>query len=322
VSLRYLGRRLLRAGILLIAVSALSFCLFEIAPGDYFDELRSDPAVSKETIEQLRRQHGIDKPVSVRYLGWLHSVARGEWGFSTAYDIPAGPLLFGRARNTLVLATSAALCAWAIAVPFALWSVSGGRRRHLLTSSLVSVLLSLPDLVVLLILLALAAHFGVLPAGGMSSANAGEMSFHRKVADRILHLTVPVTALVLASLPAILLHTRAAVIEALNSPFARFALSNGIPRRRILARHALPAAANPMITLLGLSVGTLLSSSLLVEAVAGWPGLGHLLFQALLQRDLLVVAGAVLLSSIFLIAGNLLADILLYAVDPRIRDES
>ena len=124
----------------------------------------------------------------------------------------------------------------------------------------------------------------------------------------------------MSALPSLILHTRAALVEALNSEFVKFARANGITRRRLLLRHALPAAANPMITLLGLSAGTLLSSSLLVEAIVGWPGLGHLLLQALLQRDLLVVAGAVLLSSIFLVSGNLLADILLYTTDPRIRE--
>jgi peptide/nickel transport system permease protein len=315
--MRYPGRRLLRAAVLLLAVSALSFCLFELAPGDYFDELRADPAVSSDTIAALRKQYGLNEPVALRYVRWLGSVLRGEWGFSIAYNSPAGPLLFGRARNTLILTVSAALCAWAIAVPFALWTVT--RRRQIVADSLVSVLLSVPDLVVVLALMAMAAHSGLLPAGGMSSPEFSEMTLRGKAADLMLHLAVPLTALVLATVPALFLHTRAALIEAMNSPFVRFARANGIPERRLIVRHALPAAANPMITLLGLSVGALLSSSLLVEAVAGWPGLGHLLYQALLQRDLLVVAGAVLLSSVFLIAGNLLSDVLLYAADPRIR---
>ncbi|HYO82545.1 MAG TPA: ABC transporter permease [Bryobacteraceae bacterium] len=318
---RYLGRRLFRASILLLAVSALSFCLFQLVPGDYYDELRMDPAVSRETIAELRKQHSLHEPMAIRYGRWLMSIAKGEWGYSVAYNIPLGPLLFGRALNTLILTSSAALCAWAIAVPFALWTVGGGRWRHLLATSLTSVLLSFPDLVVLLALLALAANSGILPAGGMSSPQFSQMTLPGKTADLILHLSVPVAALALGSLPTLLLHTRSALIEAMRSPFVRFAVMNGIPHTRIMIRHAMPAAANPMISLLGLSVGSLLSSSLVVEAVVGWPGLGHLLFQALMQRDLLAVAGAILLSSLFLIAGNLIADILLYALDPRIRHD-
>jgi peptide/nickel transport system permease protein len=119
----------------------------------------------------------------------------------------------------------------------------------------------------------------------------------------------------------VFLHTRAALVEALEAPFIQFARANGIPARRRLVRHALPAAANPLITLMGLSAGTLLSAGLAVEAVAGWPGLGHLLLQSILQRDSVLVTGAVMLSATVLVAGNLLADILLYANDPRMSEE-
>ena len=320
--IRYFSRRLLRAAVLLFAVSAISFGLFELAPGDYFDELRSDPARSTETIEALRKQHGLDDPVTVRYVRWLGSALRGEWGFSIAYNSPAGPLLFERARNTLILTGSAALCAWAIAIPFALWTAGGGIWRHRITNTVVALLLSLPDLLILLVFMALAAHWRMLPAGGMTSPEFSSMTLWSKMRDLALHMFVPLAALVLAALPPLILHTRAGLAEALNAPFIKFARANGIPRGRLLVRHALPAAANPMITLLGLSAGTLLSSGLLAEAVAGWPGLGQLLLDALLQRDLPVVAGAVLLSSLFLISGNLLADVLIYATNPVIREDN
>ena len=316
----YLGRRLLRSAILLLAVSAFSFCLFELAPGDYFEELRMDRTISPETIAALRNQYGVDDPVTLRYIRWLTSVLRGEWGFSLAYDVPAGPLLFGRARNTLVLTACAALCTWTIAIPFALWAAAGGNRSRHFANSVVAVLLSLPELFILLVFMAIAAHWQILPSGGMSSLEFSGMTWWGKASDFISHLVVPLAALVVAGLPAVIVHTRSAVVEALNSPFIRFARANGIPRRRLLLRHALPAAANPIVTLLGLSTGTLLSSSLLVEAIVGWPGLGHLLLQALLQRDHLVVAGAVLLSSASLVLGNLLADLLLFEIDPRIRE--
>ena len=318
--LPYLGRRLLRAALLLLAVSAFSFCLFELAPGDYFEELRMDHTISQETIAALRNHYGVDEPLALRYIRWLTSVLRGEWGFSLAYDAPAGPLLFGRARNTLVLTACAALCAWTIAVPFALWAAAGGNRLRLFANSIVAVLLSLPELIILLVFMLIAAHWHILPSGAMTSLEFSGMTWWGKARDLISHLVVPLAALVVAALPAVIVHTRAAVVEALNSPFIRFARANGIPRRRLLLRHALPAAANPIVTLLGLATGTLLSSSLLVEAIVGWPGLGHLLLQALLLRDLLVVAGAVLLSSACLVLGNLLADLLLFEIDPTIRE--
>ena len=317
----FLLRRFFRASVLLLMVSAVAFCLFHVVPGDYFDELRTDPAVSLQTIEALRKQHGLDEPMAVRYGRWLGSILRGEWGYSLVYGIPIGPLLFDRAINTLILTTSAALAAWAAAVPFAIWSVGGRPWRGMIATSLSSLLLSLPDLVVLLALLAVAANSGMLPAGGMSSLHFGQMTLPEKTADLMSPLSVPAASLALASLPTLTLHARSALREALDSPFVRFAMMNGIPHNRIIIRHAMPAAANPLISLLGLSAGSLLSSSLVVEAVVGWPGLGHLLFQALMQRDLLVVASAVLLSSAFLVAGNLIADVLLYAFDPGIRHD-
>src|SRR5262245_59810378 len=190
--IRYTVRRLLRAVILLLGVSVISFCLFELAPGDYFDELRLDPVTSVETIKALRRQHGIDDPVALRYLRWLASTLRGEWGLSIAYNSPARPLLFERARNTLVLTVSAALCAWTIAIPFALWAVAGGNWRRLLANSLVSLLLSLPELVMLLAFMAAASYWGVMPAGAMTSLEFSGMTFWGKLRDVAAHVAVPV----------------------------------------------------------------------------------------------------------------------------------
>lgn len=299
----------------------MSFALFELAPGSYFDEFRLDPGMTPEMVAALRHEHGMDQNVTTRYFRWLASVVSGDWGMSLVYNSPVGPILFGRARNTLILTASAALCAWVIALPFAVWTAVGGRATQWFATSLVTVLLSVPEVILILALVALAAHWRVLPAGGMTSVDFAAMNAAQRAVDVLLHLIVPLAALVVAALPTLILHARAAVAEALRSPFIQFARSTGIPTSRLLLRHCLPSAAPPLITLLGLTVGTLLSSSLVVEAVAGWPGLGSLLLQALLQRDFLVVAGAVLLSSMLLLLGSLLADILLYFVDPRIRED-
>jgi peptide/nickel transport system permease protein len=153
----------------------------------------------------------------------------------------------------------------------------------------------------------------------MASLDYERLEAWSKLLDLTRHLVLPVTALVLSALPAILMHAHTAVRDVLGTPFIRAARARGIGRWRVLYRHALPASANPLIALLGLSIGTLLSSSLLVEAMVGWPGLGRLLLDATLQRDYYVVAGVVMLCAIFLIGGNLIADLLLYAADPRIR---
>jgi peptide/nickel transport system permease protein len=140
--------------------------------------------------------------------------------------------------------------------------------------------------------------------------------------DRTLHLIGPLLVLVLGSLPILLSHIRSAVVDALKLPCIRAAQAHGVSRPRILFRHALPNSAAPLIALFGFSLGALLSASLLVEVVMSWPGLGPLLLEAILARDVYVVIGAVMFSAMFLVGGMFFADILLFVLDPRIRTES
>jgi peptide/nickel transport system permease protein len=153
----------------------------------------------------------------------------------------------------------------------------------------------------------------------MVSVGFETLSVVGKARDLALHLVSPVAALVLTALPVLIRQIRAAVADSLQAPFIRAAAAHGIPRRKLLYGYALRGAANPLISLFGFSVGTLLSGSLLVEIVMSWPGLGPLLLEAILARDLHVVIGGVLLSTTVLVAGNFLADLLLYWADPRIR---
>ena len=308
--MRYLSRRLAHAVLVLAGVSVLAFLLLELAPGDYFSEMRLNPQISPETVAVLRARHGLDRPLPLRYGRWLLSAARGEFGFSFAYNMPAGPLLWTRARNTLLLTGTATLAAWLLAVPLGIWfAARRGTPADRAGTAAMAALVATPDLLLALGLLMFALRTRWLPAGG-GWEHASEIP---------ARLALPVCALALGALPALVRHVRAAVLEALGTPSLRAARAHGIPRGRILWRHALPAAANPLISLFGLSLGTLLSASLLVEVVMGWPGLGPLLVEAILGRDLFVVIDGVLFSAVFLVLGNLLADVLLYVADPRIR---
>jgi peptide/nickel transport system permease protein len=321
--MRYLLRRLVHAVFLLIGVSLLTFVFTVLAPGNYFDEMRLNPQISPETIAALRSQYEIDRPVPVRYVHWVSSMFHGDMGFSFAYNMPVAPLLLVRARNTLLLTVTAMLLAWAIALPLGIWSAERlGRLPDRLLSWGTAALMVIPDLALALGILVIAVRSGRLPTGGIVSLNFESLSLLGKIRDLLLHLTLPVVALVLSILPQLVRHVRAAMAEVLGEPFLLTAEGHGIPRRTLLYRYALPAAANPLISLLGFSIGTLLSGSLLIEVVMGWPGLGPFLLEAILARDLYVVIGGVLLSTLFLITGNFLADALLYWVDPRIRVQS
>jgi peptide/nickel transport system permease protein len=153
----------------------------------------------------------------------------------------------------------------------------------------------------------------------MASVGFDQLGQWSKLRDLLTHLLIPVITMVLAGLPVLLRHVRASMAEVMKSPFIHAARGHGISNARLLFRYALPAAANPLISLFGFSVGGLLSGSLLVEVVTGWPGLGPLLLEATMSRDLYVVVGVVMSSTVLMILGNFLADVMLVAADPRVR---
>lgn len=256
----------------------------------------------------------------MKYLDWLRSVSRGELGFSLAYNRPVASLLWPRALNTLMLTVPATALAWLLAIPLGAWSASArGRWGDRLCALATTALLAVPEPLLAVGLLLLALRTGAFPTGGRLSDGFADMAAWPQAKDSAAHLFLPVTALVLVNLPILVRHVRASLLDVLSTPFILAARARGVPHGRLLFRDALKAAANPLISLFGLSIAALLSTSLVVELVMGWPGLGPLLLDAIAARDLHVVIGAVLCSTLLLLGGNLLADGLLYFADPRVR---
>ena len=319
--IRFAVRRALHAAVLLVVISLCSFSLLELAPGNYVDAMRLDVSISPDTAAALRSRYKLDQSLPARYVSWWGSVLRGEFGISFAYGMPVGSLLWPRMKNTLLLATMAAIALWTTGILLGVVAaITSSRVIEHLVRGFMSVLHSVPDLLIALALLLLAVRTRLFPIGGMTGLmDSGSVSAHAR--DLAAHLALPVTALVLISLPVVVRHVDAAVRDALRSPFIQAARAHGISRHRILMAYALPAAANPLISLLGYSIGGLLSSSLLVEVIMGWPGLGSLLLESIFSRDVHVVIGATLVSALFLITGNAISDLLLYAADPRLRVE-
>ena len=321
--MRYVGRRLIHAVLLLLAVSLFSFVLLQLAPGDFFDAMRLNPEISQHTVETIRSEYGLDQPLPIRYERWLRSMLKGNLGFSLASNTPVAPLLRVRARNTLLLSGTATLLAWLLALPIGVWSAAKrGAWSDRVGGFLTSAILTVPDLLVFLALLLLAVRTGWFPTGGMVSPGIDGMNSWSQAKDIAFHLALPALGLAVVMLPVLVRHVRSAMIETLESPFIRAARGHGIARSRILFRYALPAASNPLISLLGFSVATMLSTSMLAEVILSWPGLGPLLVESIFSRDVYVVVAVVMLSSVFLVMGNLLADLLLFASDPRIRTEN
>jgi len=316
----YLVRRFVRGFVLLVGVSALCFLFTEMAPGSFFDEMRVNPQISPETIAGLRAQYGLDQPLPVRYGRWMKSALDADLGYSIAYNTPVAPLLWSRAKNTLLLTTTAMILTWLISVPLGLWAAA--RRGGLLDRAITvisSLLIAVPEVVIALAFLALAARWRLAPIGGMTSSSFEELSGWQKLRDIAFHLALPVVILVLCESAVIVRHVRASVLEVLNASYVQSARGLGISRGRVLFRHVLPVAANPAISLFGFSLAGLISGSLLVEVICGWPGLGPLVLDATLSRDLYVVIGGIMFSALFMVGGNLVADVMLMASDPRIR---
>ena len=294
----YLLRRLLHAFILMAGISVLSFVMLELAPGDFLGEAQLNPQLSAATIASLRDHYGLNQTLPLKYVHWLGSLADGSLGISFAYNLPVSTLLWPRARKTLELTISSLLLSWLIALPLGVWSA--GSRRWIDRSSgvFISILLGFPDLLLAALVLFIAVRAGWFRAGDAA---------------------LPLIVLVLAALPLLVRHIRSAVLDAAGAPNVRAARAHGIHGRQLWFRWVLPVAANPLASLFGVSLAGLLSSSLVVETILGWPGLGPLFLEAIAARDVYVVIGTIMVSAIFLVGGVLVGDLLLYVVDPRIR---
>ena len=295
----YVLRRVVHGLLLLLGISIGSFALAALAPGDFYSDLALDARISAETVSGLRAAHQLDRPIAERYTAWMASVVRGEFGYSLAYRTAAGPLIRQRIGATLRLTLTANFLAWALAIPLGLYhAMRRGRWQDHALSAAAALLLSIPELLLAIALLVLAVETRWFS---------------------LTNMAIPLAVLVLGMFPVLERHVRAAVVETMSAPFTLAASAHGIPRGRILYRQVLPAALHPLITLFGFSLGTLLSASLLVEVLVGWPGLGPLFLEAILARDFAIVLGVVMVSAALLIGGNLVADLMLYRADPRIR---
>jgi peptide/nickel transport system permease protein len=317
----FLARRLLFALVLVLLVSSGSMWLVHLAPGDFATQLRG-PGVSADTVQRERERLGLDRPLIEQYGQWLVGLVQLDLGTSYRFGRPVNELVGVGAKNTALLAATALFLATVVGIPLGV--IAGSRPAGALVSTIrgVSVLgMSLPPLLTSLLLALFAARTGWFPIGGMTSLRAVDPSLPATLVDIGWHLVLPALALALpvaATLERLLAQS---MRETLDEPFILAALARGIPRRRVVWRHALRVAIRPVAGIYGVIVGSLLSGSFAVELVTAWPGLGGLMFNALMSRDVQLVAGCAVVGSLFLACGNLLSDLGLAAADPRLREE-
>ncbi|MFQ6102877.1 MAG: ABC transporter permease [Candidatus Glassbacteria bacterium] len=318
----FILRRLLHAIPLILLICLFSFFLIDIAPGDFLSQMSLDPQVSQQSIEAMRTRFGLDKPWYVQYFLWLKNVLLHlDFGHSLSYKVPVFSLIKSRLFNTLLLTLAAAFVTWVMAIPFGI--LAAWKRNTFLDRSLSVVSyfgLSMPEVLSALLLLFFAARSGYFPTGGMRSIDHEAMSLAGKMFDILHHLMLPALVLGIVPVASRMRQMRANLLEALGADYVTYARAKGLPERIVVLRHALRGALNPMVTLFGYTIASLLSGSLLVEVIMSWPGIGRLTVESLKAQDLYLTMGAVLTSSVMLILGNLLADLLLALLDPRIRE--
>ncbi len=320
---KYIFKRLIKLVPIILGSAFFAFLIMQKTPGSYWDTLRMNPQISPETITHYQRLYGVDKPFLVQFWNWLWNIIRHlEFGYSFFYSVPVTKVIAGRLWNTFVLSLASFLFTWTVAIPLGIWAAVHRNKWIDHVIQFVSYfLLSLPSFFVAIVLLFWASQSGVLPLGGMYSPNYEDLGFFAKIWDVLKHLIIPTLALSIGSIGGLQKIMRGNMLEVLGQQYILAARAKGLPEDKVIYRHALRNAFNPLVTLLGYEFSGLLSGAVLIEIICSWPGIGSLMWTAVRSKDVYLVMGSLLMGGMLYIIGNLLADIMLAKLDPRIRYE-
>jgi len=312
----YVVQRLLLAVPVLVGVSILVFAVMHLSPGDPAAIMLGAQA-TREDIERLHRDLGLDRALPVQYGRWVGRVLQGDLGRSIPLGREVLPEVLVRFKATLILTAGALAVALVIGVPAGI--VSATRQYTWLDRLSMGVAVTGVSLPVfwtgIMLIIVFSLTLGWLPSAGMYSPYGGNL------ADLGWHLVLPAVTLGTASAAALARMTRSAVLEIVRQDFVRSARAKGLGEGAVVGRHVLKNALNPIVTVLGIQVGTLLGGAILTETVFSWPGLGSMMVRAIQARDYPLVQGGVLLIATTFVLVNLLVDLLYAVFDPRIRYE-
>lgn len=320
--IKYILKRIIQTIPLLIIVSLISFFIIRLSPVDPLAELRLNPSVSQETLEREAQRLGLDKPVIVQYGKWAKSFIKGDLGI-TSNGEQVSAKLKERIPNTLLLTVVVIFLTWVCGIPLGIlaalkWKTPFDRILTVFTS----IGMAIPSFFFAVLLLIFAVRTGWFPVGGLTGANFADMGLFSQIKDIAHHLFLPVVVLFTLSLAGLQRQMRANMLDVLDSDYVKFARAKGLSENQVIYKHALRNAVNPLITLLGFEFAGLLSGAALTEYVFQYPGLGRLILEAVLKSDINLVMASLMMGAIMLVAGNLIADILLIITDPRIRVKS
>ena len=320
---RYILKRVIAMVPLLIIISMITFGISKLAPGDYLTAMKANPAISKQKIEDETKRLGLDKPPLMQYGYWASAFATGDMGLSFRYNAPVNSLIGQRLGNTLLLGLSALIFTWLIAIPLGIYAAV---RKYSFADKAASVVtftaLGIPEFFLALLLLFLAARTGWFPTGGMTSPIFNTLSPMGQVLDLLHHLILPTIAVSIGTIAILQRRMRGNLLDVLAEDYVRMARAKGLPEHKVIYKHALRNALNPMITILGYDIAALLSGFALVENIIGWPGLGQMMLEALQSMDMPLAMAGMMIGAAMLLVGNLLADVMLSIVDPRIKLEA
>lgn len=319
-NLSYISRRFSQALLVIALVSMLSFFALKLSPGDCFTELLQNPSTPKEVVEQLRQRFNYDQPLHVQYRIWLVQALQGDLGVRCQGLSPVTPLITERAGNTILVSIVSLLTTWSIGIP--LGTYAAVKQNSWIDRSIQFFsygIQGFPSFVLAILLLMLAQSSGLFPIGGLTSIDHSELSGFGKVLDVAYHLILPSLTLTIVSFAGLQRLMRGSLLDVLRQDYIRTARAKGLPEGRVIYIHALRNAINPLITLLGFEFASLLGGGFLTEYFFNLPGLGRLMLQASLEKDVNLVMAGLMLGTVMLVLGNLLADIGLKLVDPRIK---
>lgn len=322
----FLLRRLLAMIPMLFGVSVIAFLLLSLSPGDPLAAQRGNPQIPDALIRQIEQQYGFDRSVPEQYVRWLSRVVQGDLGYSFKFKRPVADVIRERLLATLLLSLFSTFLTWLVAVPLGVWSaLRRGEWPDKTISVIAFVGMSLPSFFLALLLLYAASVlpplplFGRIPIGGIVSPGFDSMGFFARIFDVFKHLLVPGLVLTVGGIAGLQRIARGSTLETLSQPYVLAARARGLSERRVLWVHAFRNAANPLITLLGFEFSALLSGAAFTEIITSWPGMGLVALEAVRSKDMFLVMATVLMGSLLLLLGNLLADILHAWNDPRVK---
>lgn len=320
--LRYIARRLIILIPEMFIITLIVFLIMQAAPGDFLDQYRLDPSVSEDFLKALEKQYGLDQPIMTQYFKWLKGLVTGDLGYSFYYRRPVVDLIGERVLATLILSLYSFVISWVVGV---ILGVVSALKKYTFWDKFLTIIaftgIAIPGFFLALLLLYFAAKTGAFPVAGMYSVNHSKLNVWEGFKDIFWHMQLPAFTLTFGSLASLMRYMRGSLLDVLNEDYVEFARAKGMPERVVIFKHAMRNAINPLITMFGFSLSGLLGGAVITETIFSWPGLGRLVYQALVQQDIYVVMASTVISVIMLIAGNLVGDILLAAVDPRIRLE-